>query len=281
MKRIFSLILAIVMLASAFPAAHAAIWTGCQNCENPLTLCPDCNLDTYCPDCDICESCGYETPDNNTNDHTAGTLVVFEADSSESYTITVPAKLAPGQTGTVTLAGTWANNRVVTVTADENVTLSNSILESDTKTLKVTFDGISETGDNTKTLSFTEDVAVANISNALFGTWSGKFNYNVSVADYAPGNPDPDTGDGEEANLITFTINGTEYQAEEGITWREWIETENNVLGIRLSDNGKWLVWGDVGGGAIVKYGAVPDGATDVLSDDVIDTNGTYSFAVD
>ena len=249
MKRIFPLILAIVMLASAFPAAHAAIWTGCQNCENPLTLCPDCNLDTYCPNCDICESCGYETPDSNTNDHTAGTLVVFEADSSESYTITVPAKLAPGQTGTVTLAGTWANNRVVTVTADENVTLVNSILESDTKTLKVTFDGISETGDNTKTLSFTEDVAVANISNALFGTWSGKFNYNVSVADYAP------------VNLISFTIDGTSYQAEEGMTVGEWAISQYNTGGFALRDTGVYtLLYNDnnqylnVGGSPIYDY---------------------------
>ena len=30
------------------------------------------------------------------------------------------------------------------------------------------------------------------------------------------------------SNLITFTIDGTEYQAEEGMTWGEWVESEYN-----------------------------------------------------
>lgn len=36
--------------------------------------------------------------------------------------------------------------------------------------------------------------------------------------------------DGEDSvNLITFTIDGTEYQAEEGMTWGEWVDSEYNV----------------------------------------------------
>ena len=38
-----------------------------------------------------------------TNDYTQGTQVVYTATGSESYTITVPAQLAPGGNGTVTL----------------------------------------------------------------------------------------------------------------------------------------------------------------------------------
>lgn len=38
--------------------------------------------------------------------------------------------------------------------------------------------------------------------------------------------------DGEEdANLITFTIEGVEYQAEEGMTWEEWLDSPYNVNG--------------------------------------------------
>jgi hypothetical protein len=33
----------------------------------------------------------------------------------------------------------------------------------------------------------------------------------------------------DAANLITFTISGTEYQAEEGMTWGEWLESEYNT----------------------------------------------------
>ena len=116
-----------------------------------------------------------------TNDYSQGTQVVYEATGSESYTITVPALLAPGGNGTVTLQGTWADNRIITVTADPTVTLTNSIKAEDQKVLNVHFDGISEAGSNTGSQTFTEDVSVDNITNALFGTWSGKFNYNVEV----------------------------------------------------------------------------------------------------
>ena len=32
-----------------------------------------------------------------------------------------------------------------------------------------------------------------------------------------------------EGDLITFTIDETEYQAEEGMTWGEWVNSEYNV----------------------------------------------------
>ena len=118
-----------------------------------------------------------------TNDYTQGTQVVYTATGSESYTITVPAQLAPGGNGTVTLQGTWAENRIITVTAEPTVTLTNSIKAEDQKVLNVHFDGISEAGSNTSSQTFTEGVSVDDITNALFGTWSGKFNYNVDITD--------------------------------------------------------------------------------------------------
>lgn len=122
-----------------------------------------------------------------TNDYTQGTQVVYTATGSESYTITVPASLNPGQSGTVTLDGYWPDSKTVTVTAEKTVTLKNSIKAADTKTLNVTFLGISEAGSNTSKQTFTEPVSVEGISNALFGTWSGKFNYNVdSVEEEVP-----------------------------------------------------------------------------------------------
>jgi hypothetical protein len=33
-----------------------------------------------------------------------------------------------------------------------------------------------------------------------------------------------------ESNLITFTIDGTEYQAEEGMTWEDWCNSEYNII---------------------------------------------------
>lgn len=118
-----------------------------------------------------------------TNDYTQGTLVQYVGQGAEEYTITVPALLKPGAGGDVTLSGTWAESRIVTVTAEPSVTLTNSINANDQKVLNVYFDGISEKGSNVGAQTFTETVSVESIQNAIFGTWSGKFNYNVSMED--------------------------------------------------------------------------------------------------
>lgn len=150
MKRIVSLLLAAVMLVSAVPIAFAA----------------------------------------DTNDYSQGTQVVFTAANNESYTITVPASLKPGQGGTVTLSGSWPDNKTVSVTADKTVTLTNSIKAADTKTLNVNFNGIGAVGSNTSSQTFTAPVSVDPITNALFGTWSGHFYYNVGTLDTPIVNPD-------------------------------------------------------------------------------------------
>ena len=171
MKRIFSFVLAALLLVSAVPTALA------------------------------------------TNDYSQGTQVVYEATGSESYTITVPALLAPGGSGTVTLEGTWADNRIVTVTADETVTLTNSIKVEDQKVLNVHFDGISEAGSNTTSQTFTQGISVDGITNALFGTWSGKFNYNVEISSLNVSIPVQATdSNGQDLNATSTEITGTEKQ---------------------------------------------------------------------
>ena len=153
-----------------------------------------------------------------TTDYTNGTRVEYTAndEANTAYTITVPALLTPGAEGTVKLEGTWASDATVKVTADKTVTLTNSINEADQKVLNVTFAGIEKAGDNTATVIATETVSVANIENALFGTWSGKFNYNVEMVDAAA------------VQLITFTADGRTYQAEYGMTWAQFIESDYN-----------------------------------------------------
>lgn len=140
MKRLISLSLAISMCMAAMPIAYAAI---------------------------------------NGADYTAGTQVEYIATNNESYTITVPAQLKPGQSGIVRLEGSWPDDKTINVTADKTVTLINDITATDTKILDITFNGISAVGNNTKAQIFTENVSVANVNNALFGVWSGKFNYNI------------------------------------------------------------------------------------------------------
>lgn len=139
MKKVFSLLLAVLMLISVLPVAYAT----------------------------------------ETQDYTQGTAVVYTAPNSEGWTITVPAKLAPGSSGPVTLEGYWPGNKQITVTAQKNVVLTNSINAANQKSLDISFVGISELGSNTERQEFTEYVSVEPIANALFGTWNGYFYYNV------------------------------------------------------------------------------------------------------
>lgn len=79
--------------------------------------------------------------------------------------------------------------------------------------------------------------------------------------------------DGEESggNLITFTINTTEYQAEEGMTWGEFIDSEYNTSGYftstpydRVNYKGNTLIMGDL------------NNHSDVNITDLIVENGSY-----
>lgn len=126
-----------------------------------------------------------------TTDYTNGTQVSFNGeadndgdgnpDASEAYTVTVPAVMAPGDTATVIAEGTWASNRQLVVTADDTVTLTNSINSADQKVLDVTFAGIVKAGSNTAAVSDSAELSIANIENALFGTWSGLIEYDVEM----------------------------------------------------------------------------------------------------
>lgn len=210
------------------------------------------------------------------NNWQGGTKVEYTAATNEQYTVTVPATLAPGGSGDVVASGTWGSNRKLTVTADDDVTLTNSINAADQKVLDVTFAGIELTGSNTESVSDTKQVAVANITDAIFGTWSGTFNYNVAMSDVAGGSTtepsDPDTGDGEEANLITFTIKNTEYQAEAGMTWGEWIDSEYNTSDMLVYEAPDQISNGNG------YYVAASDG-THVKTNEVIVANASYTTA--
>ena len=116
------------------------------------------------------------------NPEAATTSVSYTGNGIESYTITVPSSMAPGDTGNVKVDGTWATNRKIVVTAPETVTLTNDI-DGGQKTLALTFEGLDETGDNTVENHLSASISVEGIDNALFGTWSGNVEFSVSMED--------------------------------------------------------------------------------------------------
>ena len=137
--------------------------------------------------------CAFAGEDQDHGNYTAGTAVSYAGSSSESYKVTVPASITvkssgDAASGTVTVEGSWPSNKVLKVSAPANVTLTNSIDTGNTKSLAVTFAGINKVGSNTAAIAKTDTgafatITVANITGALFGTWSGKIEYTVSLDD--------------------------------------------------------------------------------------------------
>ena len=251
MKKIISLSLVVLLLLTMVPNTMAA-WI-CPACGGTsqvydgnapmLHNCENGEHGALCADCWNCDNC-MVTKVMRTN-YTNGTQVIYTANNSESWTVTVPAQLAPGSSGDVVAQGTWGSDRKLVVTADETVTLANSINANDTKTLDIGFAGIELAGSNTAAVSATEAVGVADIENALFGTWSGTFYYDVEMKDVAgTETPTPE----QPAELITFSLSGNfcscvdgTYQAEEGMTWREWIESDYNQISLSIDEeSGIW-----------------------------------------
>lgn len=85
----------------------------------------------------------------------------------------------------------------------------------------------------------------------------------------------------EAANLITFMINGTSHQAEEGMTWGEWVESEYNTSLYGAISHGDF--GHDIGhilssDGLATEYNAVYDPVTKdiILSDKTIVADRAY-----
>ena len=222
MKKILSLGLAVTMAMAAMPAAYAS------------------NV--------------YDSSDPHSGN--PGTQVEYVATTQSAYTITVPAKMTPklGQevTGTVTLAGSWASNETVKVTADEKVVLTNSINPLDTHELAVNLPVMEYAGDNTEAKTYTGTVTLAEMpAAALFGEWTGKFNYNVELVGESENDyffrfvphwyMDDEYYDPED----DYSDDIIEFQAEDGMTWSEWLASEYNTYN---------LYFWDENGGALAGY---------------------------
>lgn len=86
----------------------------------------------------------------------------------------------------------------------------------------------------------------------------------------------------EGVKLISFTIDGTTYQAEEGMTWQEWLSSEYNTDAFFLVQTegvARWvsagLMDGSIASHYVVVYNDVP-----VLVEDLIETDRAYVISV-
>lgn len=144
MKRILSILMAALLLVSAIPTAFAA--EGEHDYSNGTQI----------------------------------TLVGTQETQGAQWTVTVPAKMQPGQTGTVTAQGTWAADQFINVHAPKTVTLTYGAQSMD---VGITFGkscGFSKIGSNTEDVTYSADITVAE-ANRLFGEWTGLVEYTVTL----------------------------------------------------------------------------------------------------
>ena len=82
----------------------------------------------------------------------------------------------------------------------------------------------------TGTATITFDIDETKIQYA--GTYTGTAIFTIAVKD-AP------------KTIINFTIDDVPYQAEEGMTWAEWINSASNTIGLCLIDSADGVYWGE------------------------------------
>lgn len=111
----------------------------------------------------------------NETDVSNGTEIELVGNGSEAYTVTVPAELQDGQTGTVKANGTWASDKSLKVTAPTSVTLTYG---EKTMSIGIEFDGINLAGNDLGAVSASADITVEDV-DVLFGTWVGTLSYDV------------------------------------------------------------------------------------------------------
>lgn len=145
MKKILSLALAAAMVVAALPVAYAA---------------------------------------ENETDYSNGTEITYIGSQEEAaggagdvWTVTVPAKMQPGQTGTVKAEGMWNSDTFLAVYAPNTVTLTYG---AQTMDVAITGGSFSLIGNSAEAVSKEVEIAVEDASR-LFGTWEGVLEYDVAL----------------------------------------------------------------------------------------------------
>lgn len=109
------------------------------------------------------------------------TPIQYVGRGTETYEVSVPSMLHPGDQGEVTLTGTWSTETTIHVVTSNTIVLRNDV-DYSTKALAVHFDDIMQTGDNEFPISVTEQISIDPINDALFGKWTGHITYNIHMA---------------------------------------------------------------------------------------------------
>ena len=241
MKKILSLVLAALLLVSMIPTAIAAD-------TNPAV------------------------------DGTTIKLVGSKETIGESYTVTVPAELQPGQEGWVSARGNWSSKQTLMVSCPNSVTLTYG---DQTMTVNITsadYGGengvlslIEWVGSDTEVSSVDGHIKVEEAS-ALFGTWIGHLTYTVEMVTEESG------GNGE---MIAFTVIGDQCEAVAGITWEEFKNGDYSSNWTIYFEENSNLVYVEMAGEPLVTEEGEYVKRTDlIIADHAYESKSMPSFSI-
>ena len=158
-----------------------------------------------------------------------------------AYTVTIPTDVTiDGNAATISAEDVVVEKGQyvsVTLAADNNFTVKTTEGATLTYTVTANSENVAAGGEilavnptDGKTGSATVTFAIDESAIKYAGTYTGSAIFTIAVKDV----PKP---------LISFTIDGTSYQAEEGMTWAEWIDSASNTIGLYLSDSADGVYW--------------------------------------
>ena len=192
------------------------------------------------------EQIGYEITDgdlifNSEYVDPRSTTVTYEV--APTYTVTIPTDVTiDGNSTTISAEDVVVEKgKYVSVTLAENNDFTVKTAEGAELTYTVTANGetvapgseilaVNPADGKTGTATVTFDIDETKIQYA--GTYTGTATFTISVKD---------------APMISFTIDGVPYQAEPGMTWKQWVVSDYNNGGFALDIYDDPMVWSSDG----------------------------------
>ena len=168
-----------------------------------------------------------------------GTTITYTV--NPTYTVTIPTNVTiDGNSTTISVENvvvekgkyvsvSLADNNNFTVSTPEGATLDYTVTANG-ETVAAGGEILAVNPADGKTGSASVTFGIDENAVKYAGTYTGTATFTIAVKDV------PKT-------IINFTIDGTSYQAEEGMTWAEWIDSASNTIGLYLRDSADGVYW--------------------------------------
>lgn len=248
----------------------------------------------------------FASPVYAENTSSGATVITYSED--ESYSWTAPADFAFSENSNGSEAKTATidvlENKIgsgrtlrIKIAQDQKFELTDTSDSSNTRTYTVK-DGSTtlsagsevlalESGANTASKNLT--VKMNSVSKEYAGTYKGTLRFIAGIDGESTGSGSDSGSSGgtvdppePSVNLISFNVNGPVFQAEEGMTWEQWVASEYNTHDFYLEDGCVYVdgltsitIDGETFDKGLVKYNDVS-----VLPSDVIIDQAYYRLSV-